>query len=54
MIYERQMERLAPGYKGRARKRMAKLNQGSWWGIGQSSPECAPDFGKVLGMEPRS
>lgn len=47
MIYEQQMERLAPGYKDRVRKLMAKEGQTSWWGVGESSPEGVPDFNQV-------
>lgn len=48
VLHEQQMVRLARGYEGRVRKRLAERDQGSWWGVGQTLPERASDFHPML------
>ena len=49
LIWQKVMESLSPGYLANVRQRTLKdFNQDWWWQPGATSPERAPDLGKVV------
>ena len=52
MVYQQQMEKLAPGYNARIRQRMARRGQTSWWQPGEMAPQRAPNLAGAVGAPP--
>ncbi len=49
LVWQKVMESLSPGYLANVRQRTLKdYNQDWWWQPGATSPERAPDLGKVV------
>lgn len=50
LIWQQAMESLSPGYLSSIRSRAAKeYNQDWWWGLGERSPDRAPNLGAAIG-----
>lgn len=50
LVYQQMMDMVNPGYSQRVRRAMQKNQEHTWWDVGSTTPQRAPDAGQAIGQ----